>query len=321
LKRIWFATALFFATIAPAFAWGAQGHHAIGDLARTLLTPKARAHVVAILGNDDLGAIASWADDVRSADRGSGPLVGDADAALVNSEFPHNASWHFVDLPLGMTRYPSGPSPFTSDNDIVHAINRCLGVLDGTGPKTPPQLSKLDALKFLAHFCGDITMPFHVSSGYYRVDPDGTVHLVTDPAAAVGLPDDRGGNSLFFGPDRYDELHGYWDFDMVKDYAGTSDPEVLASKLAPLVNAKDWADSGDYHQWAAHWAADSLIAARSAYQGFTFGKAEVGSNGNIQKIPIVLDLDSYTSTNEPLAGQQLAKGGFRLAEILNRLWK
>jgi hypothetical protein len=37
-------------------------HEAIGELARQMLTPNARAAVIKILGNDDLAEVSTWAD-------------------------------------------------------------------------------------------------------------------------------------------------------------------------------------------------------------------------------------------------------------------
>ena len=46
----------------PVFPWGAEGHRAMAMVAQQNLSADARSHVVAVLGNDDLGSIASWMD-------------------------------------------------------------------------------------------------------------------------------------------------------------------------------------------------------------------------------------------------------------------
>ena len=63
LVIVWFA-ALFFTT--PAYPWGAEGHQAIGEAARTMLTSEARTGIQRVLGEDDLASIAVWLDDVRN---------------------------------------------------------------------------------------------------------------------------------------------------------------------------------------------------------------------------------------------------------------
>jgi hypothetical protein len=60
---VW-SVAIFFAT--PVYPWGAEGHQAIGEAARTMLSSKARGEIQKLLGNDDLASIAVWLDDVRN---------------------------------------------------------------------------------------------------------------------------------------------------------------------------------------------------------------------------------------------------------------
>ena len=108
--------------ISKAFPWGAQGHQAVGEVARQLLTPEAKAAIEKILGNDDLTDIAMWLDEVRAVARNrQSPLKGDAEAKAFNKQHPTNDRWHYVNLPVGYTIYaPDGP--FSSPDDVVHAI-------------------------------------------------------------------------------------------------------------------------------------------------------------------------------------------------------
>jgi S1/P1 Nuclease len=158
---VWFL-ALFF-TI-PAYPWGAEGHQAIGEAARAMLTPEARIEIQKILGDDDLASIAVWLDDLRNlAHHHSGPLRDDDPEAMAfNAKFPENDSWHFVDLPVGFTKY-SLDSPFSSPNDIVHALRRAIDVLEGKSS----EFTKVQALRIIVHLVGDIHQPLHMVSGYY----------------------------------------------------------------------------------------------------------------------------------------------------------
>jgi S1/P1 Nuclease len=89
LVIVWFA-ALFFTT--PAYPWGAEGHQAIGEAARTMLTSEARTGIQRVLGEDDLASIAVWLDDVRNlAHHHSGPLKNDPEASAFNAKFTENA--------------------------------------------------------------------------------------------------------------------------------------------------------------------------------------------------------------------------------------
>jgi len=176
------------------FGWGPEGHQTVAELARTLIADKTRAQIVKILNNDDLGAIATWADDVRGAARGKGPLVNDPEAIKFNKSFPNNHEWHFVNLALGTAKYTDN-CPVCSPDDVVHAINNCIATLEGHAQ----QMTKLQALRLLVHFAGDIHQPLHVGTGYYNAADVNSPQLITDPVEALSKPSDVGGNDLFYG--------------------------------------------------------------------------------------------------------------------------
>src|SRR5688500_9619812 len=113
-----------------AVAWGILGHEASARVAQKLLSNDVAARVERILGTNDLAAVALWADHLRDAQRNRGPLRTDPEAREFNRRFPHNQQWHYVNLPLGTMRYVR-TSRFISTNDIVHALNLCLAVLEG----------------------------------------------------------------------------------------------------------------------------------------------------------------------------------------------
>lgn len=123
-------------------AWGIEGHKAVGEVARTRLSATARAAVVKILGNDDLAAVAVWADEIRDAGRHRGPLVSDAEAKAFTQKFPKNPSWHFVDQPLGTTGYTDN-GKFSSEEDVVHTINSCIAVLEGKSSRFTASRARL----------------------------------------------------------------------------------------------------------------------------------------------------------------------------------
>jgi hypothetical protein len=310
------ALALALALAAPAYPWGVEGHKALAIVAAQNLTADARAHVVKILGNDDLASIAVWMDELRSAVYRTGPLGQDPEALKFNAEFPENGQWHYVDLPLGSAAYEPGGA-FSNPHDVVHMIEAAVSVLEGGGDK---RITQREALFMLVHFVGDEHQPLHIGNGFYKVAVDGSVTLVTDPAAAKDLPNDKGGNALFYGPARMDELHAYWDTALPAKLAGTDEPAELAKILLSKVAADgaSWKSAGDYHHWAEGWATDSLAAARAAYAGIVFGQETPDPKGWIKSIKITLP-PKYDETCIPIAGTRLAQAGYHLAEILNAI--
>jgi len=301
---------LFAATLQ---AWGPLGHCAIAAIAQKHLSVSAQSHVAALLaqGHDsDLPSIANWADEVRAAASGRGPLVDDAETRAFNAKFPTNALWHFVDLPLGAEGYRE-VVVFTSVNDVVHAIKRCVVVLERAESRAD-DFTKPQALRLLVHFVGDIHQPLHCGTGFYDLSNLSHPVLITDPGLCSGKPNDRGGNDLFFGADPNQELHALWDDSLVFAIRNSADYGSLAAWLDSTQSVS--ATTGDYHDWPEQWAIDSVRQAQNAYRNIEFGAASVDT----QRLRITIRLPSdYVDKNRTIVSRQLLKAGIRLAELLN----
>jgi len=299
----------------PLHAWGPLGHSAIAAIAEKHLSPTAQSHVATLLaqGHDtDLASVANWADEVRAAASGRGPLSDDAEARAFNAKFPTNALWHFVDLPLGAHDYREVVA-FSSVNDVVHAIKRCVAVLERAETR-PDDFTKPQALRLLVHFVGDIHQPLHCGTGFYDLSDLTHPVLITDPKQCRGKPNDRGGNDLFFGPDSTQELHALWDDSLVSAIRNSADYRSLADFL----ESGQCVDSttGDYHIWPELWAIDSVQQAWKAYQNIEFASATVDG----QRLRITIQLPSgYVDKNQAIAARQLIKAGTHLAELLNTI--
>ena len=324
IQQILFCGALIVALPCHALAFGAEGHRAIARAAESLLDAKGRAGVQKILGSTNLADIATWPDDLKQAARGSGPLVKNPEAIKFNHDFPKNGSWHFVNLPLGMQSYTDN-GPFSDVNDIVHAINGCIRILEG---KTTPNFSKLQALRFLVHLVGDIHQPLHVGTGYFQFDANDHPTLIKNPDAALGKPDDVGGNDLFFSSSK--ELHAFWDTGLVEQLAGNNFEQLaafLSAKMNPAwMNSHpgDWNTPGDDHSWSEQWATDSVHAANEVYSGITFGNVTFDTHHNLRRIDIMFapSLQAYTSSHVDRETVQMVEASAHLAQLLNRLqWK
>ena len=299
------------------FGWGAEGHRAIGSLAQELISSQTQAKVQQLLnecGDRDLAKASTWADEIRENAHLEQPRPKDAEA--FNRQFPSNASWHFVNLPLGTSSYAEAERFIHGRNDVVHAIERCIAVLEAREAPTG-EPSRAQALRLLVHFVGDIHQPLHCGTGFYRLSDTEPPVLVTNPEEAMGLPNDRGGNDLFYGPKQ--ELHALWDFGLVAEIADTFDFRSLAAILRQKYLQGSWpATPGDYHRWAETWAVESARVANSAYAGIRFKAVESMGEPNSLWISITLPPD-YVKKNTTLAAQQLAKAAVRLAQLLDHL--
>lgn len=264
-------------------AWGNKGHRVIAAIAEQRLTPATRAAVTNILGAEDLGTAALWADTMRSAND--------------NPEFwsRYAASWHYLNVPPGQDYADSNPDP---RGDAYVALQAFAAILQnqavpegpvrdglelyfGTLDPQSPELKRF-ALRFLIHITADLQQPLH--SGY---------------------ADDRGGNTidvLWFGEPS--NLHSLWDTLLVEqakldvaayarrfanrlEHMPTSDVRVMES-VEPLV-----------------WISESRRILERMYARHDDRNA----------------FDAYyAAAFVPTAELQLLKGGLRTAYLLNSLF-
>jgi nuclease S1 len=141
LRTLTLSAALTCTLIAPAAAWGPEGHSIVAEIAQRRLTPEGAGMVATLLGRGhSLASIASWPDDMRD-------------------ERPETANWHFVDIPISVRAYKQDRdcSPDKKKGDcIILELGRVKDDLAcGSGDK------KVEALKFAVHFLGDIHQPLH----------------------------------------------------------------------------------------------------------------------------------------------------------------
>lgn len=316
MKRILIFILLILFGSPLVYGWGGEGHQAIGQTAAGLLNAEAKAHIQTILGNTDLGAIATWMDEARALDSNrTNHLTSQQkpEARAFNSKFPHNSQWHFVNLPVGSKVGYRTNSPFASEDDIVHAINEAIDVLEGRSR----QYSKVQALRVLTHMVGDIHQPLHCVSGYYDVSDLKHPKIVLDTQKAKNKPDDRGGNQLFYT--KTQELHALWDTDLVEKIG--KDPAAVASRLKKMSTSSKWMTKGDYHRWASAWANESAMEGVKAYKGIQFGAATLNEDLQIERIEVTLPggTKAYKTAQTNRARTQMAKAAVHLAQLLNSI--
>jgi nuclease S1 len=158
---------------APAAAWGPLGHRLVARLAESQLTPEARAEALRLLAlqqHRTLADVATWADELRERD----PDLG-----------RRSSPWHYVNIGEHDCAYePARDCP--GGDCIVEAINAQAAIL---ADRTRDDADRLQALKFVVHFVGDVHQPLH-----------------------AGFAHDRGGNTFQIQhAGRGTNLHALWD--------------------------------------------------------------------------------------------------------------
>jgi hypothetical protein len=295
----------------------------VAQIAESLLTPETQSKIRKLLsevGHRNLVSVSCWADELVWAARDEGPLRGNNEARDFNVNFSNNRRWHFVNLPLGTMSYEEVPK-FTSPDDIVHAISRCIRILEAPAVE-PGEFTKLQALRLLVHFVADLHQPLHCGTGYYTFEEAGIAELISFPAQAFGKANDRGGNLLFYGAMPTEQLHALWDDVIVEKIDNSADYQVLADFLRDnYLTAQITKTPGDYHRWAEIWTIDSVRVAALAYLGISLGKAEFDPDGDLTRIEIKLPAN-YLKANVAYAAEQLAIAGARLAQLLENInWR
>jgi hypothetical protein len=335
LRRMAFVlTCLVILNPSAAWPWGFEGHRVVGSIADKLLKPNAKQQVQKILGERlDLRKVAPWPDCVRSVarhDDGSFHYEVNPEhlefevpctpfnsaeerARMVNyaernwftcPETPCHGTFHFEDVPIQQNRFDRSLHQVgTNDHDLVAAIGAAIAVLSDK-PIPPPfpfaLKDKKDALMLLAHLVGDLHQPLHVGSVYLdengnRVDPSGP----ETETAGANLIQDQNIN-----------LHHEWD-DIPTDLGDASTHELMdMARATPQTQ-------GPVTDLPSIWASESLSVARSAFDGLTFQRGEPPF-----KWKVAFDNhEAYLQKMDAIKRQQLAKGGARLAEILNMIWQ
>lgn len=210
---------LMLATVIPAMSWGPEGHQIVAALADARLNQNARAAIRSLIGDASLASISSWADEIRH----------DRDETY---------NWHFVDIPWDSSGFSDERDCFLPDNQhrdaatdhhncVVDRIEIFERVLAN---ENVPRAERVEALKFLVHFVGDIHQP---------------MHAITKAAGGNGI------TVIEFGSAECGQhqcnLHGAWDSGLIRHTAMSNDQyaahlENSDEHLVASGNPVDWAN-------------------------------------------------------------------------------
>lgn len=255
------ALALLLSLPALAPAWGHETHRLIADIAARLLKPETKERLGKLLdGGETLTSISTWADEVRA-------------------QREETATWHYINLPIEMSRGGTARSSWKSycppEGCVVSALESALAVLrSGTSDREQQR----EALKFVVHFAGDIHQPLH-----------------------SGDRGDRGGNDIMTVYNgRTVSLHRLWDTVMIQEWLGREDARARLNGK-PGFWQRRRLSKGDPADWA--WEAHD-VARNFAYW-------------NLSKdgpVPITREYEAHAG---PAITLQIQRAGCRLARLLN----
>jgi hypothetical protein len=188
-------------------SFGFIGHRSVGKIAENNLTPKARAAVQNLLGNETLAGVSTWADEVRN-----------------QPEYKSTASWHFLNLPLGLSY-----DEFERQVEAMENGNVYNALIKAEHDLINPGISKekkIDALKFVVHLVGDMHQPMHISRA-----------------------EDKGGNTIQLNYNgKGTNLHSLWDSKLVETQGFTFE-QIATSNKASAKQISHW-QRGSQLKWA-----------------------------------------------------------------------
>ncbi|WP_024512447.1 S1/P1 nuclease [Bradyrhizobium sp. ARR65] len=269
MKTIGLACLIALTLPAQALAWGEEGHSIVAEIAQRRLDAASLAKIQVLLAAEtpsvdhpaaSLSSIASWADDYRAS-------------------HPDTAAWHFVNIPDDRSTYDPD-ADCRNGACVVDAIARFRTVLADC---SKPAADRLEALKFLVHFVGDVHQPLHA----------------TDRWDAYTGKDDQGGNLIpvmFFGQST--NLHAVWDTGLIMRTVYDWGAYVVRLETTWFPGRDLTGLSGGS---PADWAADShRLAHEVAY--------DIPDDGAIGA--------RYFTKAQPVVDRQLALAGIRLARLL-----
>ncbi len=235
-------------------AWGPDGHRITGEIAWRSLSPKTKAAIVEVLPDgryDTLAEAATWADTYAR-------------------QHPREYRWldpfHFVNTDPRAEHVIAGPR--------CECVVAAIGIhADRLRNPNGSRDSKIEALRLLAHFVGDVHQPLHVSH-----------------------PDARGGTTidLRFAGDPM-TLHRLWDSALLERRLRERRRARSARWRGFAHSLGDSADAAERARWTAsldplRWADESLALSKQpvfavrrdaalddAYYGSRFRSSKSGS--------------------------------------------
>jgi len=241
-----------------SFGWGPEGHYIVARIAELNLTPRTKTAVAELLGKESLTDVATWADEIRKRDDYAwsrklhgATVAGDAPSFEMKRDCP--------------------------DGCVVSAIMKFTDTLERPGAD---RRKRVEALKFIVHFVGDIHQPIHISSSRQLNEHRNKIEFFGEPAT----------------------LHLVWDALLIR-HTGKAQ-EAYANDLRRKITAAQFA------KWSAE--TDPAVWANESYEmakRFVYMLPNGGKLGQ-----------EYFDRCIPVVNERLSMAGVRLAARLNGIF-
>ncbi|HEX9954236.1 MAG TPA: S1/P1 nuclease [Allosphingosinicella sp.] len=277
LKRLFALLALVLAA-SPAAAWWEYGHETVGRIAYMEARPATQAAIRRLLAQSRLlDTPTCKATTIAEASYWPDCIKG------LGDRFSYASPWHYQNVDICK---PFDLKAACRDGNCVSAqIERNLKLL---ADKKIPARERVMALAFLIHFVGDLHMPLH-----------------------AGDKGDLGGNRF---PVTYGviagrtNLHGTWD-GWIAERGITNPPAGHAGVLSDFSPDERAAmKAGTVEDWSR----EGWETARE----FAYGTVMTDPCGPVPTERPVID-EATTQKLVPIARRQIARGGLRLARLLD----
>ena len=242
-------------------SWGVTGHHAIGKIAENHLNPNAKAAVKDLLGEESMADVSTWADQLR-----------------MQPEFLYTMPWHYINLPLGLNyaQFKDSVENKTEGNVYSAMLTQEHILADRTAPRE----KKIEALKFIVHFVGDLHQPMHISRA-----------------------EDLGGNTIkinFEGKET--NLHSLWDTNMIEHQGIGYEDLAIEYDHVSAKKIKQW-----QHDPLIKWMWESYQISTKLY-----AEADQANGHQIE--------EEYYKKHMPIVELRIQQAGIRLAGVLNEIF-
>ena len=309
---------------APALAWGAAGHMVIASLAERALHTLPGGEGVARAVAGALGSLEPLLHNASSF----------AEAAVWLDRLKAQgvrtfSRWHYVDVPVGSPEAleRAGEKAVADDDSALWALKQAVGALRS---RKVAAFGASFHLRVLLHVGGDLQQPLHSTSRFSDAHPDGDFGGNSVRLSGLPLPFESERGEWLVAPGRGggENLHGLWD-------DGVGALTAVPSKYPPPCETCSGVDSEAAARFAEelleeYATAESALGEALAWEADDFSAwAQEGHALAVEAVYTIDALDdedgarvseAYVRHGAAVARRQLARGGWRLALLLQDLY-